>query len=159
MTRASGIKATMFPILIAKTLSVSFRVSKCGSSPASTNCIVFCKVFVDDSKSVLIERYEQFKASNPKVTNLYKKFEVKEKKGWNILDGWNNLQKIENIENLIQPLSYRLFDDKYIIYEDKLVWRTTRQIGKHFINNKIVLSYEISVSDKRVNFATSQFFV
>ncbi|MGJ0297984.1 N-6 DNA methylase [Aliarcobacter cryaerophilus] len=94
------------------------------------------KFVIDDSKSVLIERYEQFKASNPKVTNLYKKFEVKEKKGWNILDGWNNLQKIENIENLIQPLSYRLFDDKYIIYEDKLVWRTTRQIGKHFINNK-----------------------
>ncbi|MFY9106148.1 type ISP restriction/modification enzyme [Aliarcobacter cryaerophilus] len=94
------------------------------------------KFVIDDSKSVLIERYEQFKASNPKVTNLYKKFEVKEKQGWNILDGWNNLQKIENIENLIQPLSYRLFDDKYIIYEDKLVWRTTRQIGKHFINNK-----------------------
>ena len=42
------------------------------------------KFVIDDSKSVLIERYEQFKASNPKVTNLYKKFEVKEKKGWNI---------------------------------------------------------------------------
>ena len=48
--------------------------------------------------------------------------------------------RFENIENLIQPLSYRLFDDKYIIYEDKLVWRTTRQIGKHFINNN---DYEV----------------
>ena len=94
------------------------------------------KFVIDDSKSVLIERYEQFKAFDPKSTNLYKKFEVKEKKGWNIIDGWNNLQKIENIESLIQPISYRLFDDKYIIYEDKLVWRTTRQIGKHFINDK-----------------------
>ncbi|MDD3007356.1 MAG: N-6 DNA methylase [Arcobacter sp.] len=94
------------------------------------------KFVIDDSKSVLIERYEQFKAFDPKSTNLYKKFGVKEKKGWNIIDGWNNLQKIENIESLIQPISYRLFDDKYIIYEDKLVWRTTRQIGKHFINDK-----------------------
>jgi len=94
------------------------------------------KFVIDENKNILIDRYIEFKNSKPIAKELHDIFNVKEKKGWNILDGWNNLQKIENIEELIHPISYRLFDDKYIIYEDKLVWRTTRQVGKHFINKK-----------------------
>ncbi|MEA2049180.1 MAG: type ISP restriction/modification enzyme, partial [Campylobacterota bacterium] len=97
------------------------------------------KFVIDDDKNILIDRYNEFKYSEPIAKELHKKFEVKEKKGWNILDGWNNLQNENDLSSFIKPIAFRPFDDKFIFYEDKLVWRTVRQIGKHFNKQNITL--------------------
>jgi len=90
---------------------------------------------IDFDKDKLLQKFIEFKNSPSNKELLHKKFNVKEKKGWNILDGWQNLQK-ENLEKYIQSISYRPFDNRYIFYENKLVWRTVEKIMKHFINKE-----------------------
>lgn len=80
----------------------------------------------------LIERFEAFRKS-PQGTDLYKKFNVNKKQGWDINAGWRNLQNDIPIENYIKKISYRPFDIRYIFYEDKLVWRTVRKVMMNFV--------------------------
>ena len=47
---------------------------------------------INENKDKLLQKYMDFKNSEPNADDLYKKFEVKKKEGWNILDGWKNLQ-------------------------------------------------------------------
>jgi predicted helicase len=89
--------------------------------------------FVIGDKNTLLERFSTFKNSKPIPELLHKTFEVREKKGWNILNGWNNLQAVSNLSKFIVPISYRPFDSKHIFYEDKLVWRCVKNIMRHFL--------------------------
>lgn len=94
---------------------------------------------IDDSKEKLIKKFQDFANSQRDAKVLHKKFNVKEKIGWDILKGYDNLQKIDDISTLIQPISYRLFDDKFIIYDDKLVWRTVKQVLKYMLKPNLCL--------------------
>ena len=94
--------------------------------------------FVIDEKDVLKIRFEKFKSAQPIPDELHTKFNVKKKEGWNIHDGWLNIQKSSNLYDYIKPISYRPFDNRYIFYEDKLVWRCVRKIMRHFINGNNV---------------------
>lgn len=94
---------------------------------------------IDSSKENLIKKFEDFKNSQRDAKTLHKKFDVKEKIGWDILKGYNNLQKIDDVSTLIQPISYRPFDSRYIIYEDKLVWRTVKQVLKHMLKENLAI--------------------
>ena len=86
---------------------------------------------IDLDKEVLLSRFIEFKNSPPDSDYLHHHFSVKKKKGWNILDGWNNLQSIDDLEPLIKEINYRPFDKKYIFFEDKLVWRSVNRVMKH----------------------------
>jgi len=88
---------------------------------------------MDFNKDTLTRRFQQFKLSQPISEELHAKFNVSKKTGWNILDGWQNLQKSNNLSEYIKPITYRPFDYRYIFYEDKLVWRCVRKIKKHFL--------------------------
>ena len=88
--------------------------------------------FVVGNRSELREKFKFFQNSSQNE-NLYEKFNVKPKKGWDILDGWKNLQK-QNIDSFIKPILYRPFDASSIFYEEKLVWRPVRKIFDHLLN-------------------------
>ena len=47
--------------------------------------------------------------------------------------GWKNLQQIDDLSKLVKPISYRPFDNRYIFYEDKLVWRTVKKVMHHML--------------------------
>jgi predicted helicase len=97
---------------------------------------------INSNKSVLIIRFKDFKSTERDAVLLHQKFDVKWKKGWDILKGYDNLKKTENIAELVEPIAYRPFDIRYILYEDKLVWRTVRQVMRHFLHkDNISLSY------------------
>ncbi|MGB0983254.1 MAG: type ISP restriction/modification enzyme, partial [Saprospiraceae bacterium] len=69
--------------------------------------------------------------------------------GWNILEGYDNIKNETNLEKYIKPVSYRPFDNKYIFYEDKLVWRTVRKVMQHFIHGENVgLVFSRQATDK-----------
>lgn len=91
------------------------------------------------SKSILLNRFDDFKKSNRDADLLYQKFNVRKKKGWDILLGWDNLQKIDDLQSLIKPFIYRPFDKRFIFYEDKLVWRTVKKIMQNFFYDNIAL--------------------
>lgn len=88
---------------------------------------------IDDSSEQLLEKYHEFQKSDRNADLLHKKFSVKKKKGWNILEGFDNIQN-KDLTNYIQPITYRPFDDKFIFYEDRLVWRTVRKVMGNYLN-------------------------
>ena len=89
---------------------------------------------VDINKDDLLKRFIKFKSSRPNPDLLYAEFNVVKKGGWDIMDGWNNLQNTDNLSDFITPISYRPFDNRFIFYEDKIVWRCVRKIMRHFMN-------------------------
>lgn len=102
-----------------------FKVSGVGLTTAHDEFVI------EENKEKLIAKFEKFKQSEPNADNLHKEFNVKKKTGWDILSGWKNIQSI-SVESLIQPISYRPFDNRYIIYEDKIVWRTVKNVMHNF---------------------------
>ena len=88
---------------------------------------------ISDDRRKLIETFTKFKNTQGNSDLLHKIFNVKKKKGWDILKGWNNLQKERDIKKFIKEINYRPFDKRFIFYEDKLVWRTVKNIMRHFI--------------------------
>jgi predicted helicase len=105
---------------------------------------------IANTKTTLLEKFNKFKNSKPE-RDLYKQFSVKEKQGWDIIKGWENLQKVTNLSSYIKPMLYHHpFDFRYIFYEDKLVWRTVRKIMQHLYNgnNIALVTCRQSITDK-----------
>ena len=88
---------------------------------------------IKDSKSELLKSFQEFQNTERNFDLLHSKFNVKKKEGWNILQGYDNIKNETDLSKYIELVSYRPFDDKYIFYEDKLVWRTVRKVMQHFI--------------------------
>lgn len=86
---------------------------------------------IQESKGELLEFYKNFRNSPRDAEMLHYNFKVKKKKGWDILQGYDNIKKEDNLEKYIKKISYRPFDNQYIFYEDKLVWRTVRNVMQH----------------------------
>ncbi|MDN5360824.1 MAG: hypothetical protein PWQ84_1887, partial [Thermotogaceae bacterium] len=107
-----------------------FLVSGVGMTTAHDDFVI------DTNKNKLLSRFIDFKKAKRDASYLHKKFNVKFKKGWDILKGYDNIQQIASIDKLIKPVSYRPFDQRYILYEDKLVWRTARQVMQHFFKTE-----------------------
>lgn len=114
-------------------ISEMFPVNGVGITTAHDDFVI------KDVKKELLETYKDFQSSERDEDLLHEKFNVKKKKGWNILDGYDNIQNEEYLEKYIKPISYRPFDNRYIFYEDKLVWRTVRKIMDHYVNENIGL--------------------
>ncbi len=91
---------------------------------------------IKDKKDELLGFYKNFQNSPRDAKYLHKEFDVKEKNGWNILDGYDNIKDVSDLSKFIKPIEYRPFDNKYIFYEDKLVWRTVRKVMHHFLSGK-----------------------
>nr|WP_309544875.1 type ISP restriction/modification enzyme [Helicobacter sp. MIT 14-3879] len=104
-----------------------FRVSGVGITTAHDEFVIH------SSKEKLLQKFEDFKNSPPDAAKLHEKFNVKEKQGWDILKGWHNLQKKSDLSQYIQKIAYRPFDNRYIFYEEKLVWRCVKDIMRHFL--------------------------
>lgn len=89
--------------------------------------------FVMGTPDELEHRFLEFKNSEPNENVLHEKFDVRKKKGWEILKGHIALQKEQYLDCYIKPLTYRPFDKTYIFYEPNLVWRTVEKIMQHFL--------------------------
>lgn len=93
---------------------------------------------IKEQKSELLKSFQEFVNTERNSDLLHSKFNVKKKEGWNILQGYDNIIKEVDLNKYIQPISFRPFDNRYIFYEDKIVWRTVRKVMKHFLNGKNV---------------------
>lgn len=107
-----------------------FKINGVGITTAHDSFVV------DEKRDVLEKRFDDFRNSEPDTDVLHQKFNVRKKDGWNILAGWKNLKETNNLPDFIKPISYRLFDERFIFYEDKLVWRTVRKIMNNFLANE-----------------------
>ena len=88
---------------------------------------------IKKNKESLLDFYKKFQSAQRNVDFLHKEFMVNKKDGWDILKGYDNIKQEKNLNLFIQPIAYRPFDNRYIFYEDKLVWRTVKKIMQHFL--------------------------
>jgi len=96
---------------------------------------------IDDDKNALINKIRLFKNCKDPDEQLHLLFNINKKKGWSIRKAWNELQKIDDsdIEKCIVPITYRLFDQRWIFYHDAIVWRTVKQIMRHIMQPNLGL--------------------
>lgn len=94
---------------------------------------------IKDTKQELLQWFNDFRNSERDEDYLHKRFDVKKKKGWNILEGYDNIKNVDDLIVYAKKLTYRPFDDKYIFYEDKLVWRTVRKVMNNYKDSNLGL--------------------
>ena len=87
---------------------------------------------IKGTKNELLQWFEDFRNSERNEDLLHKKFEVKKKNGWSILEGYDNIKNVADLNVYAKKIMYRPFDDKFIFYEDKLVWRTVRKVMNNY---------------------------
>jgi predicted helicase len=105
---------------------------------------------IKEKKDELLKFYQNFQNSPRDAEYLHKEFNVNKKTGWNILQGYDNIKNEKDLTKFLKPISYRPFDDRFIFYEDKLVWRTVRKIMQHFTkeeNSGITLCKQFKSGD------------
>lgn len=107
-----------------------FQVSSNGMTTAHDEFVY------SEKEEDLISRFQDFRNEERDEEILHRKFLVKKKKGWNILKGYDELVSIDSFKDQIQPVSYRPFDNNYIIYNDNLVWRTVKKTLENFISTE-----------------------
>ncbi|NLN24777.1 MAG: N-6 DNA methylase [Bacteroidetes bacterium] len=91
---------------------------------------------IQENKAELLEFYKKFQSSPRDAEFLHKEFKVRKKTGWDILQGYDNIKNETDLSKYIKPISYRPFDNRFVFYEDKLVWRTVRKVMQHFTLGK-----------------------
>ncbi|MCY4170276.1 MAG: N-6 DNA methylase [Bacteroidetes bacterium] len=96
------------------------------------------KFVIKNQRNDLFEFFEKFRNSKRNAEFLHREFHVNHKKGWNILEGYDNIKNDHDLNKYIEKLAYRPFDCRYIFFEDKLVWRTARRVMDHFLLGKNV---------------------
>lgn len=82
----------------------------------------------------LLGFYLDFQSTDRNSELLHQKFNVNRKKGWDILEGYDNIKDEENLSKYIKKVTYRPFDTQFIFYEDKLVWRTVKKVMSHIVD-------------------------
>ena len=110
---------------------------------------------ISTQKKLLIQRFTEFRDMPRDAERLYEHFNVRKKAGWDITEGWDNLQGTNDLSGMVLPISYRPFDNRFIFYEDKLVWRTVRKVMEHMIQDNI--GFVSARSNKGAD--SSQFFL
>ena len=91
---------------------------------------------IKEKKQDLLNFFKEFQKSERDADSLHYKFKVEKKEGWNILHGYDNIKNESDLSKFIKAISYRPFEDKFIFYEDKLVWRTVRNVMDHFLERE-----------------------
>ena len=104
-----------------------FKVNGVGITTAHDDFVI------NADKTKLLNIYKNFQASERDAELLHRKFNVKKKQGWNILNGHDNIKNETKLDKYIKPIVYRPFDKRFIFYENKLVWRTVEQVMQHFL--------------------------
>lgn len=109
---------------------------------------------IKETHKELLEFYQEFQSSPRDSKYLHNKFNVKVKKGWDILEGYDNIANEQDLSKYIKEISYRPFDNRFIFYEDKLVWRTVRNVMSNLLE---VDNYAISLVKRTRGDAQSYF--
>lgn len=117
-----------------------FNVNVTGIVTARDNFVI------DLDKNVLqnrIENFVDFNFSDDKIRSQYfgnkkaGKYLAGDSRGWKLSEARKKIQN-NNHSNYIQKIAYRLFDDRYIYYDNSMVDWGREKYMKHFLNKENV---------------------
>ena len=89
---------------------------------------------IHHDRDILVKQFEEFRRSERSSEALHLGFDVRRKTGWDILEGWDRLQGSGELSRFVESICYRPFDNRFIFYEDKIVWRTVRRVMRHMLD-------------------------
>ena len=105
-----------------------FRVTGAGMATAHDAFVISFR------KEDLISKFEQFQNADVSAEELYQQFQVRKKQGWDIEIAQKKFKhSITNIQDYIYPINYRPFDQRYVMYEDSVIWSSGKKALKHYI--------------------------
>jgi predicted helicase len=110
-----------------------FKINGVGITTAHDDFVI------DFDKEKLREKFIKFKDSKRNDDLLHEQFNVRRKKGWDILKGYDDLQTESKLDKFLVPIIYRPFDDRWIFYQDRIVWRTVKNITLNMQEENIAL--------------------
>jgi predicted helicase len=94
---------------------------------------------IDFDKEILLKRFREFQKSLRNEEQLHQYFKVKKKKGWSILRGYDEIKDEYNLNKYLKKINYRPFDDRWIFYQNRLVWRTVKNLMTNMKDENIAL--------------------
>ena len=89
------------------------------------------RMVTDFDASPLVQRAELFRSSPSSDRDVCEELGVALKKGWDIPSARATLRNEDDLRALVEPVEYRPFDRRLILYHDSLVWRPVRQLMCH----------------------------
>lgn len=90
---------------------------------------------ISEDPNHLLQRARAF-AESPELSDseLCKSLGIRQKKGWDVSKARARLaDKQEGYEHLIERISYRPFDSRFIIFDESVVWTTARSTMDHML--------------------------
>ena len=92
---------------------------------------------IAESKKELESRIKDFIESNYSDLQLKEKYSL-----WKNYPSWinSNKSKIVFNEDKIKQITYRPFDNQYIYFDDKIIWRTRKEVTKHMSYKNLWIS-------------------
>ena len=116
-------------------------------------------VVIDFAREPLIERASLFRNSKDSDEYLCAELGIPLKKGWSVSRARKLIQEEEDLESLIEPVLYRPFDERLILYHDSLVWRTVKRVMRHMLageNVGLIFMRQVAMGDEYTHFGASR---
>ncbi|MFP4057194.1 MAG: type ISP restriction/modification enzyme [Candidatus Brocadiia bacterium] len=88
---------------------------------------------IDYDQQPLLERAHLFCDQALSDRDACDKVGINLKKGWDVADARSSLRGITHLRALVEPVDYRPFDQRLILYHDAVVWRSVKQIMRHLM--------------------------
>ena len=124
------------------------------------------KFVIDYDEEIILKNAQAFKNSSLDNSALCKSLGISEKKGWNISNSRDLIDKENDLQQFIKNINYRPFDTRKIFYHDSLIWTTARPVMQHFLlgeNIGVIVGRQgqvvgnmqwnlVSVTDKIIDF-------
>ena len=87
----------------------------------------------------LTKRMQEFASAPKEASELHRRFDVAEKRGWDILEAHDALQHLKSYGALVRPIRYRPFDETRMFFHDNIMWRTARKVSEPLLRPNLAI--------------------
>ena len=94
---------------------------------------------IDFDRGTLLDRVNNFDSSTLDDDEILKSFKVSKKKGWDVRKARQRLSTL-NFEDYVIPTNYRPFDNRFIFYDQSLVWGRSWPTLRHLASENSNIS-------------------
>ena len=91
------------------------------------------RMVIDIEQEQILERVNYFRNSTESNVRLCEQLSINMIAEWNVSRARETLNTEQNINRYIQPILYRIYDERFIFYHDDLVARPRREVMDHLI--------------------------
>lgn len=107
---------------------------------------------IDFDKESLKNRLRIFINSNDSDDFIKQSFKLKENKNWTVAKARKELRDVTNLDDYIQKILYRPFDERWIFYHPAVIERSREEVMKHMMKDNLGLIARRQMIGDRINY-------